>query len=243
MEIPSLCDTRWVCRHSAVHLFKVRYRYLIEALEEIIDNSRNRCEAAEAIGLFSQMKQFSFLILLQTFQNLLGVTKPLSDVLQGKELDLSNAMHMVNALLKTLLERRSDDYFEDNIWNPVLNDSDGREIPVSVPGGHKRRTHIPRRLQDTVVMSTTGVRIYETSGSTTIIYRCIYYKVTDDFLTELKRRFDDSRDNILAISSCSPQSKNFFDHDVLQPLAVECGIEMVRLSPQLDIVRNMIEAK
>jgi hypothetical protein len=51
MEIPSLSDTRWVCRFAAVQLFLNRFESLILALETVINDSTDRAEAAEAVGL------------------------------------------------------------------------------------------------------------------------------------------------------------------------------------------------
>ena len=42
LEIPQLSDTRWACRYFAVNLYKSRYDCLVEALEEVIENSSDR---------------------------------------------------------------------------------------------------------------------------------------------------------------------------------------------------------
>ena len=67
LEIPQLSDTRWSCRYFAVNLFKLRYECLVEALEEVIDNSSDRTEAAEATGILAQIHSFSFLVFVTTF--------------------------------------------------------------------------------------------------------------------------------------------------------------------------------
>ena len=77
LEIPQLSDTRWACRYLAVNLYKSRYGCLVEALEHVIENSSGRTEAAEATGILAQIQKFSFLILLTTFDSILGLTKPL----------------------------------------------------------------------------------------------------------------------------------------------------------------------
>lgn len=60
MEIPSLSDTRWVCRFVAVQLFLNRFEGLILALETTIDNSTDRAEAAESVGLSVQLQSILF---------------------------------------------------------------------------------------------------------------------------------------------------------------------------------------
>ena len=58
MEIPSLSDSRWVCRFAAVQLFLYCFECLILALETITDDSTDRAKAAEAVGLSVQLQEF-----------------------------------------------------------------------------------------------------------------------------------------------------------------------------------------
>ena len=116
MEIPKLSDTWWVCRCVAVRLFKERYDSLIHALEKITEQSHDGCEKAESIGLLHQLQSFTFILLLWIFDDVLGITKILSDTLQGKELDLARAMELVKSVQATLTERRNQAYFDQNIW-------------------------------------------------------------------------------------------------------------------------------
>ena len=62
------------------------------------------CEKAEAIGLLHQLKSFTFILLLWVFDDILVITKILSDTLQSKELDLARAMELVNSVRETLTE-------------------------------------------------------------------------------------------------------------------------------------------
>lgn len=86
----------------------------MEALEHVIENSSDRTEAAEATGILAQIK-FSFLI-LTTFDSILGLTKPLSDALQAKHLNLSAALELVDSIVQVMKQRRSE---EDYFQNPV----------------------------------------------------------------------------------------------------------------------------
>ena len=95
LDIPQLSDTRWVCRYLAVNVW---YGCLVEVLEKVIENSGDRTEAAEATGILAQIQQF-FLILLTTFNSILGLTKPLSDALQVKHLHLSAVFELVDSII------------------------------------------------------------------------------------------------------------------------------------------------
>ena len=129
LEIPQLSDTRWACRYMAVHLFQTRYECLLEALDDI-ERSRDRSAAAEARGLVMQLKSLSFLAILCIFEEILGLTKPLSDHLQSKELDLSCAIDLVESVKKTFAEYRSDSHFSSHIWNRVTELAHTRDIEM-----------------------------------------------------------------------------------------------------------------
>ena len=76
----------------------------------ISEQSHYGCEKAESIGLLHQLQTFSFILLLWVFDDILGITKILSDTLQDKELDLARAMELVNSVQETLTEQRSQAY-------------------------------------------------------------------------------------------------------------------------------------
>ena len=63
----------------------------IIATLEVISNDTDKSKAIEAIGLHNQIQEFGFLDSLIIFQQLMFVTKGLSDQLQSKTNDLSYA--------------------------------------------------------------------------------------------------------------------------------------------------------
>ena len=75
------------------------YSCLVEVLEEISENGKDGVEAAETTGILAQIHKFSFLILLTTFDRIPGLTKPLSDTLQVKHLNLSSALDLVDSMI------------------------------------------------------------------------------------------------------------------------------------------------
>ena len=116
LEIPQLSDTRWACRYMAVHLLQIRYECLLEAVGNI-ETSRDCSAVAESHGLMMQLKSLTFLAILCIFEEVLGLTKPLSDHLQSKDLDLSCAIDLVESVKKTFTEYRSDSHFSSHIWS------------------------------------------------------------------------------------------------------------------------------
>ena len=77
MELQKLSDTCWVCCYAAVNA-------ICCTLEEIAESTD---ASAAARGLHCQVKSFSFLISLITFDRVLTCTKQLSDQLQNSTFD------------------------------------------------------------------------------------------------------------------------------------------------------------
>ena len=98
-QLKRLHETRWACRHDAIHAIKVTYTSLIATLEEVGQRD-DRSRAVEARGLLFQVKTFHFMICLSTF-NLLWITNVLSKTLQDRKLDLA-ASELVDTTIKTL---------------------------------------------------------------------------------------------------------------------------------------------
>lgn len=133
MEISSLSDTRWVCCHAAVQLFLNRYECLISALESIIDQQK-------LLACPYSCKSFLLYFFLQVFHCVLGLTKPLSDTLQTKQLNLATVIDLVEATCKTLSDECCEKFFEDNIWKCSLTLARNMNIDVAMPCARKRHS-------------------------------------------------------------------------------------------------------
>ena len=92
------------------------------------------------------------------FNSVLGLTKPLSDTLQTKQLNLATAIDLVDSTCLTLKERRSDKYFEDDLWKQSVTLAQSMNIDVTTPCARKRRSKSPKALQKGVIMSSIGAR-------------------------------------------------------------------------------------
>ena len=155
LEIPQLSDTRWVCRYIAVRLFQTCYEDILEALDSI-SKGTDRSTAAESFGLAFQLRSFSSTVLLCVFEELLGLTKPLSGHLQATEISLCHAIDLVQAVVKTLESNRSDIHFFDSIWKKAIELASERNIELD--SAIDRRSRQPSRLTDSIVCETTGSR-------------------------------------------------------------------------------------
>ncbi len=101
-EIPRLSDTRWACRYVACHNLLGRLPAVVRVLQE-----SNEDRAFDARGLHGQI-DLNFIGLLVIFSKVLGQSMFLSDILQSPSLDLAAAVSLVDALLDTLQNYRTD---------------------------------------------------------------------------------------------------------------------------------------
>ena len=211
---------------------------MVESLEEIIENRKDGVEAAEATGILAQIRNFSFLVLLTTFDSILGLTKPLSDTLQVKHLNLSTAMELVGSVIQVLKKMRSEDHFKTKIWKESQQMADEADVAVTLPNP-RRKTSLPARLREGQVLESTGGRdqamlsVYDS-------YKALYYQAVDKVLVELDKRFIESRPLLQSIGVLSPKSPSFLDLEIILPLADAYKLDIVPLSNQLEIARVML---
>lgn len=90
------------------------------------------------MGILLQLNCFSFVVLLSIFDSILGITQPLSEILQAKNLNLSTAMEVLNS------------------WKTITTMATDSEIAVASPT--RRRSRLPSRFQECYVLETTGAR-------------------------------------------------------------------------------------
>ena len=179
-------------------MYRSRYGCLVEALEEVIENSSDRTEAAEATGILAQIQKFSFVVLLTTFDSILGLTKPLSDALQAKNLNLAAALELVDSIIQLLKQRRSEDYFKGSIWKDSREMADKADVDVALPNAG-RRTSLPSRFRDSHILESTGGRDH-TTLSIYDSYKAVYYQAIDRILMELDHRFGEPRPILQSIA-------------------------------------------
>ena len=213
----------------------------MEALEEVIENSNDRTEAAEATSILAQTQKFFFLILLTAFDSILGLTKPLSDALQVKHLNLTAALELVDFIIQLLKQRQSEDYFKDSIWKDSQQMADKASVEVALPNAG-RRTSLPSRFRDAHVLESTGGRkqamlsMYES-------YKVIYYQAVDKVLVELEHRFGEPRPILQSIAALSPKSTSFLNSKAILPLAETYNLDTAAFRNQLEIARVMLKQR
>ena len=104
-----------MCRYAAVNAVCHKYDSLILTVEEVAESS-TYTQQLQARGLDHQLKSFSFIVALVTFDRILTCTIQLSDQLQSSSVDLSRASELAFAT-KSLLT----DYYKVDYWQKVYD--------------------------------------------------------------------------------------------------------------------------
>ena len=158
--------------------------------------------------MYHQVRSFTFLVSLVTFDRILTCTKQLSDQLQSSSLNLSSASHLVVATKSLLSEYRSDDYWK-KVYDYASTIANSHDIPIqSGRDQGSRRRKRPRHLEESVILETVGSREPQ-STSDEICYQ-FYFPVLDMFISEMNNRFANRNLIIMnGISSCTPASTTF----------------------------------
>ena len=214
MRLPRLSDTWWASRHLFVNMVCCRYDCLIATLEDI-GNGSDATRSIESRGLHHQLKSFSFLLTLVTFDKVLSITKCLSDQLQSVNIDLGSAAQLVIASKAALQDYRSDEMWS-KLYSYAVSIAEKHNIDINVADGHRRKRP-QRQLDDCVIYESVGSREEVTTSQE--FKQKLYFPVLDAFLAEIERRFDDKNIDIMkAIQACHPDSEAFLCINALQPL-------------------------
>ena len=240
-QLQRLSDTRWSCRYLAVDAVCSTFDSVLATLEEIA-NGEDRSRATEATGIWTQVQTFKFLVSLIMFWRILSCTKSLSDQLQSREMDLAKAADLVLATVSTLKEFRSDNQW-NHIYKYVQDIATLHGINVDLPRPCRRK-QTSRRLQDVIVLESTGVR-GDVSPSLSEHFRTtLYLPVLDAMLSELERRFTDKNlMHMRAVQACAPQSPHFLESNQLAPLADSYGLNRSTLDMEYTLAKHTLNGK
>ena len=244
MELPQQSDTRWVCKHKAVEVFKLRLDSILKTLEYFAELvGRNGKERAEAKGLLLQLRSLKVCFVLHLLDLLLPVVNCVSKYMQNKDADIATATDLVSSTVVALEAMRTDDTYA-SIYNDAaalslsLGISDHIHIDQVV---RPTRAHsLPARLHSSVVMATTGSSDTDQLSDP---FKREMFDIIETMTNELKSRFVSKKPELLACGTFLPKSQDFMSYEVMAPLAekYQClGINCELLKGQVTVAKAML---
>ncbi|GBO39786.1 hypothetical protein AVEN_230599-1 [Araneus ventricosus] len=187
-KLISLCETRWVERHDSVFLFKDILEPILLSLLKIEESSDS---APKPHALSSSISQFQFLVNLFVLNRILSTTHNLSEKLQKKHVDLSEAIPNVTSVLDMLSKQRVN--ANDNLKTLYAQ---VKEIAAKLDN----KEEIPRvcRLQ-------TARNNVPYSTEEEYYRRAVYVPYLDDFCNSLKERFESHKETVASLQHVLPE--------------------------------------
>lgn len=128
---------------------------------------------------------------------------------------MAKAADLINGTLDTLELFRSDSEWQKH-YKYTADIAALHDISISSPRP-QRQKQLSRRLDDVIIMETTGARnVMENSENFKIN---LYFPILDGIILELRNRFDNKNLGLMrAIQCCDPSSPQFLDINHLLPL-------------------------
>ena len=155
-KLKTMCQTRWVEKHTLMEDLNVLYPALVQCLEFIVNNNQHTRDGnaiVEANGLLSNLMSPSLIAAFQVNLRVFVYTKPLSILLQGSAMDILNTYQEIKTVQIILAELRRD---AEKELNPIyagmvtMANAAGLET-MSIPRRCRRQT-----ARNNVESSTPG---------------------------------------------------------------------------------------
>jgi hypothetical protein len=199
----SLCETRWIERHTAVLQFLTGLPKILESLYDIA-NWDERESSSKAKLLYNSI-DCKFIITLYVTSSIFSITLPLSTILQKKSFDKKSANDAIKTTVKTIKSLRQN--CETNFQEIFLKASKQMED-----------LHIPILKPRTVKKQINRVN-YSTDSVEDYFRVAIYNPFLDFIINDINDRFTEETLSIFSLGIFIPQismsqSLEYFEYNL-----------------------------
>lgn len=234
-NIPRLIGIRWSGHLYAVKSINKNYTEIVSTVEKIkIGTDRKFLpeDMALATGILNSIKNRTFVFMLYSLDQLLSTIEPANQILQRRDVGFRQAMPIIEAVFESVELLRSDEIFDRlvKLTDERLTALEAESLPTP-----RRIRHRSTRLNDSVVMDSLGERQSEVDNGK---FKSMYFEVIDYVLSEMRRRFQNNNNILLAISELNNINSNKFDQNSLGPLE-EIGLVLPSES-ELQVVKTFL---
>lgn len=177
LTLKQVCETRWEARINAIQAVRYQYVEVRDALIELGDKANDPTTASEAQSLIMQMEDFSFLVCLLVWHDLLFEVNLISKSLQAKAIDIGMVVKMFNKCLDFLGR-----YRETGLTDSIISAKEIADELQIDPVFPEKRFRKKKR-----------VFLYESSDEVQsspeeIFKKEVFYSLVDTVSTSLKNR-------------------------------------------------------
>lgn len=178
LTLKQVCETRWEARITSVQAVRYQYVEVRDALIELNEKTDDPKTASEANSLVNHMEDFSFLVCLLVWHDLLFEINIISKSLQGKGKGVSDAVYKFNNCLDFL-----DKFRENGYTNAVISARDIAEELEIQPIFPEKRI---RRKKRVFLYESASDEVQSTAEDT--FKREVFYPLVDAVTASVKSR-------------------------------------------------------
>jgi len=128
--LKSVSTNRWACRYEAVSAVKENYTTLIIAIKDISKSTRQADVRAKGSGIIHQMKTFELVFALEMLDPILCSILKVSAFLQTSNINLPNAIEVVESFKKSIETVRNSESVFVNIYKKIEKVCEVTEIVI-----------------------------------------------------------------------------------------------------------------
>ncbi|XP_046844766.1 52 kDa repressor of the inhibitor of the protein kinase-like [Xenia sp. Carnegie-2017] len=112
-RLPDVCRTRWVERVKGLDTFEELFVQIFDTLDNMAKGGSPSL-AADASSLLEGLSEFHFIALLVITRNVFDLTLPVTQLLQGKSIDVMDGIELISSLKSSVAHvRNSIDSYHD----------------------------------------------------------------------------------------------------------------------------------
>lgn len=135
-KLQALCETRWASRAKALTTFKDSIEVIISSLNVLSDDGD-----AKARAFRESILKFDFLVTLIACEHIFKLLAPLSEYLQGTNVDLVEACREAQINIDILSAERQDDTVWDMLYEGATETAQLFDVEPRMPRMVRRQQH------------------------------------------------------------------------------------------------------
>ena len=149
-RLTDVCRTRWVERVEGLDVFQELFVPLYHTRDDMSTNLEGQFKpslSSDASSLLTLISRFDFVVALVITRNILDLTLPVTQLLQGKSIDVMDGIHLIDSLKNDVTKlRNSVDTFHETWYEEALELAEQVDIEEWKPrtvGRQTTRANIP----------------------------------------------------------------------------------------------------
>lgn len=190
-SIPLFCETRWSAKYKSIRIFAENFLDIVNALSNLSIDGKNGTTKQKAFQLYAAATTPTFLISLAIVNKYSALLEPITNILQGVEINIVEVKGHMDTLLDLFKKERNkcDETFSE-IFARAMNFSEELEVQIKIPRRCAKQT----------------MRSNYSGGSPEEYFRqSIFLPYLDSLITSLASRFSSQTLNALDLQNLLPK--------------------------------------